>query len=303
MPKTIVTKKINKENKIIAIVGPTGSGKTEWAKKLSKKFGAKIISVDSRQIYRGMDIGTAKDKTFPQDLIDIVEPHQKYSVAQFQEDADKLINQYLVANNLPMLVGGTGLYLESILYGYVIPELKNESQKVRSALEKLSDLELIKKLKELDEKAAEKIDPKNRRRVIRAIEVSLLSGRPFSEQQHKRKPLYSTLILGIKTDRETLYAKIDARIEQMVKDGLIEEVRELVKKYGAYKEAFNSIGYKEIIDYLNNKTTLKAAIEKIKFNTHALVRRQETWLRRDKNIKWVENLDQAEKEITKFLKK
>lgn len=295
--------KLWRDKKIIAVVGPTGSGKTAWAKKLAQKFNAKVISVDSRQIYRGMDIGTAKDKTFAQDLIDIIEPHESYSVARYQQAASDLINQYFKMNNLPILVGGTGLYLESILYGYIIPELKNDSLELRRVLEKLSDKELFKKLIELDRKAAEKIDPQNRRRVIRALEVTMLSKIPFSRQQKKRKPRFESLILGIKTDRETLYAKIDARIEQMIKDGLVEEVRDLVKKYGGYKEAFNAVGYKEIIDYFNGKYTLKEAIEKIKTNTHALVRRQETWYRHDKNIKWVSSIDEAEKEIDKFLKK
>lgn len=290
------------QNKIIAIVGPTGSGKTSWAKTIAQKFSGKVISVDSRQIYRGMDIGTAKDKSFKQDLVDIVNPDQKYSVADYQQAATNLINQYLQMKNLPILVGGTGLYMEAVLYGYVLPGLKEESEKLKTQLEKLSDSELLEKLKEIDIKSAQKIDPKNRRRLIRALEVSILSSKPFSKQQKKRRPNFDTLIIGIKTDRETLYSKIDARIDQMVKDGLVEEVRKLVNKYGAYKEAFNTIGYKEIIDYINGKQTLKEAIEKIKNNTHSYVRKQETWFRRDKNIKWVSNIDQAEKSIKKFLK-
>lgn len=304
------------QNKVIAIVGPTGSGKTSWAKALAKKFSAKIISVDSRQIYRGMDIGTAKDKTFHQDLVDIANPDQPYSVADYQKAASGLINQYLSAKSLPILVGGTGLYMEAVLYGFLLPELKEQSLKVRAALEKMTDTELIKKLQELDFEASKKIDPRNKRRVIRALEVTILSGKPFSVQQKKRKPLFDTLIIGIKIDRETLYSKIDARIEQMIKDGLVEEIRELIKKYRQDLPALNTIGYKEIIDYisaneiprqaqighLNEKQTLKEAIEKIKNNTHAYVRRQETWFRRDKNVKWVSDIQEAEKLIKKFLK-
>lgn len=294
---------LRRAKKVIAIVGPTGSGKTEWAKILSKKYQGRVISVDSRQIYKGMDIGTGKDKSFPQDLIDVVEPREKFSVAHFQSSADKLINEYLQANSLPIIAGGTGLYLESILYGYIIPELKNNGLKVRLALEQLSDNELIDKLKKLDPISLKKIDPKNRRRIIRAIEVTLLTKTPFSKLQRKRKPKFDTLIIGIKTDRETLYSKVDARIDKMVRDGLVKETQDLIEKYGPNHEAFNTIGYKEIIDYLNKKQTLKEAIEKIKFNTHAYIRRQETWFRRDKNIKWVTSIAEAEKLIDKFLKK
>ena len=304
------------QNKVLAIVGPTGSGKTAWAKQIAKKFNGKIISVDSRQIYKGMDIGTAKDKIFPQDLIDILNPDEPYSVADYQKAARDLINQYLIAKSLPVLVGGTGLYMEAVLYGFLLPELKDQSLKVRAALEKLTDVELFKKLQELDPKAALKIDPRNKRRVIRALEVTILSGKPFSAQQKKRKPLFDTLIIGIKTDRATLYSKIDARVEQMIKDGLVEEVRQLIKNYRADLPSLNTIGYREIIDYisaneiprqaqlghLNKKQTLKEAIEKIKNNTHDYVRRQETWFLRDKNIKWVTTIEDAEKLVQKFLK-
>ena len=292
---------MKKNNKIMAIVGPTGSGKTSWAKIIAKKFSGKIISVDSRQIYRGMDIGTAKDKIFPQDLIDIVNPDEPYSVADYQKEASGLINQYSISGSLPILVGGTGLYMEAVLYGFLLPELKEDSLKVRATLEKLTDTELYKKLQELDQKAAQKIDPRNKRRVIRALEVTMLSGKPFSAQQKKRQPLFDALIIGIKIDRATLYSKIDARVEQMIKDGLVEEVRQLTKKYRSDLPSLNTIGYREIIEYLNQKQTLKEAIEKIKNNTHAYVRRQETWFSRDKNIKWVSDIVAAEKLVKKFL--
>ncbi len=306
-----------KKNKVIAIVGPTGSGKTAWAKILAKKFNGQVISADSRQIYRGMDIGTGKDKSFEQELVDIATPDKIFSVKDYQEAANKLINQYLGMKALPMLVGGTGLYLEAVLYGYVIPGLKMESFELRKKLEKLSDSELLEKLKKIDPKSAIKIDPKNRRRLIRALEVSILSKKPFSSQQQKRKPKFNALIIGIDTDRETLYAKIDARIEQMIKVGLVEEVRDLTKKYPKDLPALNTIGYKEIVDYisaneiprqaklghLQGKQSLKEAVQKIKFNTHAYVRRQETWFRRDKNIKWVKNISQAERLIKRFLSK
>lgn len=289
--------------KVVAIVGPTGTGKTNLAKQIAEKYSGKVISVDSRQVYRGLDIGTAKDKSFFQDLIDVVNPDEPYSVADFQKTATSLIDQYLQMKSLPILVGGTGLYMESVLYGYVLPELKEQSEKVKQELEKLSDAALFAKLKELDPKAAENIDPRNVRRVMRALEVTLLTGKTFSSQQRKRKPVYDALIIGLKDDRETLYAKIDARIDRMINEGLVEEVRNLIKKYNPNLPAFNTIGYREIIDYINGKQTLKEAIEKIKNNTHAYVRKQDTWFLRDKNIHWVSDAKDAEKLVEKFLGK
>ena len=289
------------KNKIVAIIGPTGSGKTTWVKILAKKFKGKIISADSRQIYKGMDIGTDKDRTFSQALTDIINPDEPFSVSRYQAQAEKLIDQYLTMKALPMLAGGTGLYIEAVLYGYVIPNLKKESLELRGKLEKLKDSDLLQKLKEYDPISAQKIDPKNRRRIIRALEVSILAKKPFSKLQ-KKKPKYDSLIIGIKVDRETLYSKIDARVDQMIKEGLVEEVRGLLKRYREDLPAFNSIGYKEIIDYLKGRQTLREAIQKIKFNTHAYVRRQMTWFRRDKNIHWVRSVNQAERLIRKFKK-
>ena len=289
--------------KIIAIVGPTGSGKTEWAKRLATKFSGKVISADSRQIYRGMDIGTSKDKTFKQDLIDIIEPVKKFTVYDYQQMANRLINQYLTIKTLPILAGGTGLYLYAVLYGYILPGIKEESEKLRKKLEKLSENELFERLKGLDPQAAQKIDPKNKRRLIRALEVVILSGSQFSIQQKKLKPKFNALIIGVKTDRETLYSKIDARVEQMIKKGLVEEVRGLITKYRSDLPALNTIGYKEIIDYLRGRFSLTEAISKIKTNTHAYVRRQETWFRKNKDIKWVSRYEDAEKLVGRFLKR
>ncbi|MFA6492728.1 MAG: tRNA (adenosine(37)-N6)-dimethylallyltransferase MiaA [Patescibacteria group bacterium] len=289
--------------KVIAIVGPTGSGKTVWAKKIAKKFNAKIISADSRQIYKGLDIGTGKDKSFRQDLIDIISPIQHFTVWDYQRLANDLIEQYLNMKSLPVLVGGTGLYLYAVLYGYVIPNLQEESLKLREKLEKLKESELYQKLQELDPKTAKTIDSKNKRRLIRALEVSILAQTPFSKLQKKKKPSFETLIVGIETNREALYSKVDARIDQMIKDGLVEEVRELLKKYRPDLSTLNTIGYKEIIDYLQGRIELKEAIAKIKTNTHAYIRRQETWFGKNKDIKWVREYEEAEKLIEKFLKK
>ncbi|MCL5407199.1 MAG: tRNA (adenosine(37)-N6)-dimethylallyltransferase MiaA [Patescibacteria group bacterium] len=295
-------KKNTKNNKVVAIIGPTGSGKTAWAKKIAAKFQAKIISVDSRQIYKGFDIGTGKDKSFHQDLIDIAEPTKRFTLWDYQNLANDLISQYFQMKSLPVLVGGTGLYLYAVLYGYVLPNIQEESEKFRKKLEKENITKLYEELKKIDLRAALKIDPQNKRRIIRALEVAALTRRPSDELVKKKKLPFKTLIIGIKTDRETLYSKIDARIDQMIKDGLVEEVRVLLKKYPPDLTTLNTIGYKEIIDYLQGHSTLKEAILKIKTNTHAYVRRQETWFRKNKDIKWVEKYEDAEKLIVKFLK-
>jgi len=292
--------------KIIAIVGPTGAGKTEWAKRLAVKFNGRVISADSRQIYKGLDIGTAKDKSFKQALIDIIEPFEKFTVYDYQQLANNLINQYFKMKTLPILCGGTGLYLYTVLYGYIFPGIREESDALRKKLEKLSESKLYEKLKKFDPQAVFKIDPKNKRRIIRALEVTILAKEPFSRLQRTAKPKFDALIIGIQTDRETLYSKIDARIDQMIKEGLVEEVRGLLQKYGTKQldiPAFNTIGYKEIIDYIKGRKTLKEAIAKIKTNTHDYVRRQETWFKKSSDIKWVSHYEEAEKLVEKFLKK
>ena len=300
--KTVKSKVKVEKQKVLAIVGPTGSGKTALAKVLAGKFNGKLISADSRQVYRGLDIGTAKDKTYPQDMVDIIDPGQSFSLSDWQKLAQEFIDKYLNAKILPILVGGTGLYIDSVVYGYVIPELNKESMKIRQKLELQTDAELYTQLQKIDPEAAEKIDPRNKRRTIRALEYYLLNEQPFSKFQKKKKPAFKTLMIGLDLPRETLYAKIDARVEQMIKEGLVEEVRKLAEKYPADLPALNTIGYKEIIDYLHGRLTLPQAVSQIKFHTHAYVRRQDTWFRRDKNIKWVKNLDQAEELVKRFLK-
>jgi tRNA dimethylallyltransferase len=249
-----------------------------------------------------MDIGTGKDKSFKQDLIDIINPDHPYTLYDYQKTVEALIEKYLQMKSLPILVGGTGLYLNSVLYGYVLPNLKEQSQKLREKLETLSQKELFEQLIKYDPISAKKIDPKNKRRIIRALEVSILTKKPFSHFQKKLRSKFKTLMIGIDVPRETLYARIDARVDEMIRKGLVKEVKDLISKYRTDLPSLNSIGYREIIDYLEGKQTLKEAIQKIKFNTHDYARRQLTWFRKDRNIKWVTNYDQAERLIRRFLK-
>jgi len=292
-------------NKLITILGPTASGKSDLAVKLAKKFNGEIISADSRQIYKEMDIGTAKITKkemlgIPHYMIDIVKPNQKFTLAQFQKKTIKIIKDIQKRNKLPFLVGGTGLYIQSVVDNLKIPGTKPD-EKLRNKLEKLTNQELINKLEKLDPKALKIIDIKNKRRLIRALEICLLTKKPFSEQRKKNKSIFNTLQIGLKLDTKNLEQKIIRRIEKMIENGLIKENKKLLKKYGSKPYSMSGIGYKEIIPYINNEITLEQSKELIKIHTHQYAKRQVTWFKRDKTIKWIKNYSEAEKLIQLFL--
>jgi len=291
--------------KLIVVIGPTASGKTGLAVKLAKKFGCELVSADSRQIYRGMDIGTAKPN-FPHYLINIKNPDEDYSVGEFKRDAIDAINKIIAQGKSPILVGGTGLYVSAIVNNWEIPEIK-EDKKLRAKIEKeikTKGLDFVfKKLVELDAEAAYIVDPKNPRRVIRALEIALLSGKKFSEQRKKGKPLYDILEIGINGSQDALKKRISKRIKIMLEDGLVREVKNLVKKYGYNCKAFDAIGYREIIDYLKKKIILEEAIKQMDLNTWHYAKRQMTWFKKyNPEAKWVKNYSEAEKLVRKFLK-
>lgn len=267
--------------KLIVILGPTASGKSELAFKLAKKFKGEIISADSRQIYKEMDIGTAKSKE-PQHLIDIVNPNQEFTLAQYKKLAIEKIKEV----DIPFLVGGTGLYIQAVVDNLDIPQVK-PNPKLRKELEKLTPEQLFEKLKKLDPEI--QIDIHNKRRLIRAIEVCISTGKPFPKK--KKKPLFNVLQIGLKTSDE----KINQRVDEMFKKGLEKEVKNLLKKYPSDLPAFSGIGYKEIIQ--NPET----AREQIKLHTRQYAKRQITWFKRDKRIKWVKNYQEAEELVRKFL--
>ncbi len=296
-----------KNNKLIIILGPTASGKSDLAVKLAKKFKGEIISADSRQVYKEMDIGTAKVTKkemfgIPHYMINIVKPNKDFTLAQFQKKSLKIIKDIQKRNKLPFLAGGTGLYIQSIVDNLKIPETK-PNKKLRNKLEKLTNQELINKLKKLDPKALKIIDLKNKRRLIRALEICLLTKKLFSKQRKKDKPIFNILQIGLKLDTKNLEQKISQRTEKMIKNGLIEENKKLLKKYGSKPYSMSGIGYKEIISYLNNKITLKQAEELIKIHTRQYAKRQMTWFKRDKRISWIKNYSEAEKFVKDFLLK
>jgi len=284
-------------HKIIVIVGPTASGKTDLARKLIKKFNGEVISADSRQIYRGMDLGTGKDKSFLQHMIDIRNPNDDFSVAEYQSETYKIIDDIISKNKIPFLVGGTGLYINSIIYGYQIPKT---DFKLRQKIEKFSDKKIINELKKIDPLSYEK-NKNNRRRMIRALEVFLLTKRPLSSYKNI-KPNFNFLMLGVNLPRGELYQKIDKRVDNRIKEGMIEEV-EALNKSGVSHGRLQQFGleYKYISEYLQGITSLEEMIQKLKFKIHAYARRQITWFRKNKEIIWIKNIFEAEKQIQRFL--
>ncbi|MCK4592627.1 tRNA (adenosine(37)-N6)-dimethylallyltransferase MiaA [Candidatus Parcubacteria bacterium] len=312
---------------LIVILGPTSSGKTEMGLKLAKQCNGEIINVDSRQIYKEMVIGTGLPilqvqnsqpkagpprtekfkiqnsvKNIPHHLFHIKNPNQKFSLSQYKKLAIKTINNIHKRGKIPILVGGTGLYISAIVDNLEIPKA-SPNKKIRERLEKHTEKYLFNKLKKVDPKSAGIIGENNKRKLIRALEVCEITGKLFSTQQTKGKPLFNVLQIGIKTDREKLYKKIDSRVDEMIKNGLINETKKLSKKYSSNLPAMSGIGYYEIGQYLENKIALDDAIQKIKFRTHQYARKQMTWFKRDERIKWVEDYREAKKITTGFLKR
>lgn len=304
--------------KLVVILGPTASGKTSWSLKMAQNFPIEIISADSRQIFKYMDIGTAKEKgewkknglrkTFfvenvPHHNIDFLNPGKRFTVAEFRDRSIKYIKLAHQNNRIPFLVGGTGLYISSVVDNFHIPKIE-ENKQLRKSFEDKTNEELLNLLRKIDPKSAENIDFKNKRRITRALEVAIISGESFVEQRKKGDNLFNTLQIGVLWNREKLYERINERIDNMVKNGLIDEINYLLKKgYGWNLNSMNGIGYRQFKDYIEGKEKLEDAVEKLKRDTRRYAKRQLTWFKRDKRIKWFDNFADAEKEIKKFLEK
>lgn len=290
-----------KKLRLIAVVGPTASGKTALAIELAERMNGEIVSADSRQIYRGMDIGTAKATAAEQGrarhhLIDIRNPDEEYTVAEYKQDADAAIADITARGKLPILAGGTGLYIDAIVQNLDIPSVKADPA-LRAKLEAEIAAEglaaVFEKLITLDPEAAYVVDPANPRRVVRALEVAITTGKPFTSLRKKREPKYDALTIGLYPGPTMLRKRIDRRADAMVRDGVVAEVEGLVKKYGAETQSFDAIGYREIIRSLNGELSLEAAVEEIKKNTWHYARRQMTWFRKNKDVRWAENAEEA----------
>ena len=284
--------------KIIAVAGPTASGKTALAVEIAKRFDGEVVSCDSMQIYKYMDIGTAKatareQAIVPHHMIDFAEPDEKFSVADFVRLARECIDEIHSRGKLPILAGGTGLYMDSVIENIEFADFGSD-QGFRENMHKMAETDgndaVHALLAEKDPEAAEKIHPNNIRRVIRALEVCHLTGKTFTQvnKESRRQAMYDALILGIDAERQVLYDRINLRVDKMLDEGLLAEVRKLYDM-GISRDttAMQAIGYKELIEYFDGKATLEEAIEKIKMESRRYAKRQLTWFRRNSNIHWV----------------
>jgi tRNA dimethylallyltransferase len=294
---------------LVVLLGPTASGKSGLGITLAQRFNAEIISADSRQVYRGLDIGTAKvtpaeQALVPHHVLDVADPRAVYTVAQFQRDAIDSINAILKRGHQPFLVGGSPHYIQAIVDNLDIPHFEPQPE-LRTQLEKRPLPELLAQLEELDPQSAATIDRNNPRRVIRALEVCLISGKPFSQQRKMAELLYQSLLLGLEWPREVLYHRIDARVDERMQQGMVQEVQKLLDA-GISHERLEALGleYRYITRLLRGEfKNDDEMVQRLKYAIHDFTRRQLTWFRKDKRIVWVNGGDwkQAEEVVRDFL--
>lgn len=285
------------ERKVIVVAGPTCSGKSKLGFDLANKLNGEIISADSRQFYKYLNIGTAKPslnelQKVKHHLIDFLDPAEDYNVNKFENQSIKIIKELFNKNIQPIVVGGSGLYIKALIDG-IFDEVDTDEIIRKELLEKRKNFGneyLYEELKKVDPDSAAKMHPQNWKRVIRAIEVFNLTGQPIwmHQKNHKRNIDIKFLQFGLIWDRDILYKKIEDRVDAMIKSGLVEEVKNILKMgFGKNLNALNTVGYKEIISYLNEEITLERAIELIKRNTRRYAKRQLTWFNKDKRINWI----------------
>lgn len=281
----------------IVLLGPTGVGKTPLAVTLARDIGGEIVSADSRQVYRRMDLGTAKPTpaqraAVPHHLVDIVEPDADFALAEFCERARGALDEVAARGRAPLLVGGTGQYLAAVLEGWRVPRVPPQAG-LRARLEEEARVHgpaaLHQRLQAVDPDAAARILPGNVRRVIRALEVCEFTGEPFSRQQRREPPPYNFFVLGLTMERPALYRRVDERADEMVRQGLVDEVRGLLAAgYGWDLPALSSLGYIQFRPYLAGEAPLEEAVARLKYDTHAFIRHQYTWFRRFPVAQWID---------------
>jgi tRNA dimethylallyltransferase len=287
-------KKNNSLNKIIIICGPTAVGKTAVGLELCRRLGGEVVSADSQQVYRGMDIGTAKDDLIGSDipchLVDIIDPDQLFDVAQFKEKADEVIKDIVSREKVPVVVGGTGFYIKVLVES--LCEAPSRDEDIRLELDAIRDAKgaeaIYNILKSEDPLMAERLNVNDYQRVSRAIEVKRITGRSLSEFQTNQvvEPHYKAVMVGLNANRISLYQKINERVDTMIKRGLVEEVKGIVDNYGYAIQSLKAVGYKEIVGFLKGDTDLERAVFLTKRNTRRFAKRQLTWFRRDPQIEW-----------------
>ena len=288
--------------KVVVICGPTASGKTALSIELAKKINGEIISSDSMQIYKDMDIGTAKPSKEEMQgikhyMLDFVEPNKRYSVADFKKDAERAIEDILEKDKVPIVVGGTGLYVDSLIYGIEYQDIKFDEQ-YRKELENRVEREGLESLyneaKKIDLQAMEKISSNDQKRILRVLEIYKATGKNKTEQEaesRKNGVKYDYKVFAINMDREKLYERINKRVDIMIEQGLIQEVQNLLKKYDEFPTAMQGLGYKEVVEYLQGNISKEEMIEKIKMETRRYAKRQITWFKKNKQTIWIEPHD------------
>ena len=296
-------------DRVIVIVGPTASGKTALTVELAKRIDGEVISCDSMQIYRNMSIGTAKPSAeemdgVPHYLIDFVSPDVRYSVADFKRDAEEKIRFVLDRGKVPILCGGTGLYVDSLVYGIDYPEIEFD-QGYRDELMAVADSEdglerLYGMAMKIDPDAVLKISRNDKKRITRVLELYRATGKTKTElerESRKNGVKYDYRIFAIGMDREKLYDRINKRVDLMIEQGLVDEVKDIVKKYDKFPTAMQGLGYKEVVEYFDKKLTMDEMIQKIKQETRRYAKRQLTWFKKNKSIVWIDGLDDREKNL------
>ena len=299
---------MSKKPKVIVICGPTASGKTGLSIELAKKINGEIISCDSMQIYKDMNIGTAKPTVEEMQgikhyMLDFVSPNKRYSVADFKKDAICAIETVLSHSKVPIVVGGTGLYVNSLVQNITYPNIETDLE-YRNYLEERAKKEglntLYEEAKNIDEEAMKSISQNDKKRIMRVLELYHQTGKTKTILEAESKlepPAYNYIVFAIDMEREKLYERINKRVDIMLEQGLIQEVENLVKKYETLPTAIQGLGYKEVISYLNGNLTKEEMIEKIKMETRRYAKRQLTWFRKDKSIKWLNGLMPVDENI------
>lgn len=283
--------------KVVVIVGPTASGKTAVSIELAKKINGEIISADSMQIYKYMDIGTAKPTLDEKQgikhyMLDVVMPDETFNVAKYKSMAESAIEEILKKGKVPIIVGGTGLYINTLVDGIEFADVPGNEEYRNELIEKgyrEGAMSIYKELEKVDSESAKKIDPNNIRRVARALEIYKVTGKTKTQLdiESRKEVKYDYRLFGMEWDRETLYNRIDLRVDKMIEAGLIDEVRNVTEKFKISNTAVQGLGYKEVIEFLNGNISYEEMIEKLKLETRHYAKRQLTWFRRDKRIKWI----------------
>ena len=300
------------KEKVIVICGPTASGKTALSIELAKKINGEIVSADSMQIYKEMDIGTAKPtldekQGIPHYVMDCISPEQRFSVADYKKMTKEAIKNILEKGKRPIIVGGTGLYVDSLIYEIEYPDIQLDEQ-YRKFLEKRVETEGLETLyyeaMKIDEEATKKISINDKKRILRILEIYNSTGKTKTQQEkesRKKEPEYDYHVFALEWNREFLYQRINKRVDIMIEQGLIEEVKSIIKQHKEFPTAMQGLGYKEVIEYLEGQTTKDEMIEKIKQETRRYAKRQLTWFRKNKQTIWLNGEDKIENNIQKIL--